>query len=352
MLSFVIPARNRPHELDETLRLLGSRRVNADRREEVIVLDNASDPPLEIPRELPNGTPVYSDRIPINEGAAARNRGVERARGEWIVMLDDDSVPIAGDLAELAARQPDDVAAVGGEILLPDGSREAGGVPEVIIGCGCLIRRQAFLEAGGYDPDFGYYAEEYDLCARFILSNMRITHSRGVRFLHRKVTSGRSMDLILGRLVRNNGWTIHRYSPTHLRESLISSMIQRYRTIARREDALAGFEKGLAELERTIESQPTRTMSEAQWDRFSGEAAVREHLSEFLRKEGVERARLFAPGKGAEIITRVIEESGGEINDNASRGIIGTISPGPMLDAMDADPDAVPPWQLEDQPAD
>jgi N-acetylglucosaminyl-diphospho-decaprenol L-rhamnosyltransferase len=351
MLSFVIPARNRPAELEETLRLLGERPCSAHAPEEVIVLDNNSDEPLVAPPRLENGSGVTLVRLASNEGAAARNRGVEIASGDWIVMLDDDSAPIAGDLAAVAGAQPDEVAAFGGEIVLPSGARESGGVPEVIIGCGCLIRRDAFLEVGGYDPSFGFYAEEYDLCARFIAAGLRVHHTRSVGFLHRKTPAGRSMELILGRLVRNNGWTLGRYAPAAIRDAQIESMIERYRGIAAKENALTGFESGLAELRASLDAQPERALDPSQWSRFTGETAVRRHLNEAVRAGGVEAARIVAPGKGAEIVRAVLLDAGVEVTDQAGgHEVVGTISPGPMLDASANHPGALTPWDFAESP--
>jgi GT2 family glycosyltransferase len=347
-LSFVIPARNRPTELATTLDALARRPVRSDAREEVIVLDNASDPPLEIPERLANGTEVIAIRLAENEGAAARNRGVEVARAEWVVMLDDDSSPMSGDLHAVLAALPPDVAAVGGEIFLPSGYREAGGLPEVIIGCGCAIRRDVFLALGGYDASFGFYVEEYDLCARLLLAGHRVCHTRALTFEHRKTPASRSMDLILGRLVRNNGWTIQRYAPKKERGALLDATIERYRSIAEKEHAREGFDAGLAELQRTIHDQPDREMRRDLWDRFTGYAAAQRYLSQLVRENEHEIASVVGKGKGVEIIEEVLRGLGVSVRDGAALRIAGSLSPGPMLDTVERDPGTHPAWRLEE----
>ena len=189
-ISYILPTRNRPDALATTLAKLGD--LPRPEHElaggaEVIVVDNASDPSASIPCRLNNGLPIALIRRCTNDGAAARNLAANLARGQWLAMLDDDSHPLdCGHLHALAG-VPAEVAAIGADIRLPDGSREAGGLPEVFIGCGVAIRRDAFLDAGGYDPSFHYYAEEYDLCAKLILRGGRIIHDSSFRVLHEKL---------------------------------------------------------------------------------------------------------------------------------------------------------------------
>ncbi len=220
-ISIVIPTLNRHVELHQTLRHL---RENAAKllsdslsqyTPDVLVVDNASEKPVtsQLPNELASMPGLRVIRLEENQAAAARNIGAEHARGDWIMMLDDDSAPTSGLFNSVLSSLPPDVYALGGEILLPNQSHEQGGLPEVVIGCGCLYRRTAFLEAGGYDPAFEYYVEEYDLCARLIRQGGRVVHTRSLGFEHRKVQQNRDFRSILRRLVRNNSWVIDRHCP-------------------------------------------------------------------------------------------------------------------------------------------
>ncbi len=340
MISYLLPTRDRSEILRETLEAIGRLPIEEHAPAgggEVVVVDNASDPPVEPAPRLPNGLPVRTIRLERNAGAAARNDGARAARGRWLVMLDDDSHPLdAGHVAALA-EVPYDVAAVGADIRLPDGCREAGGLPEVIIGCGAAIKREAFLAVGGYDPDFGFYAEEYDLCARLLAAGFRIVHDPRFRVLHRKTAGGRDMDLILGNLLRNNGWVVERYAPRHARRRELREVITRYARIALKEHAAAGYARGLDELQRTLSRQPRREMSDALFDRFTGRAQVREHLwSCGLIGPGV-RVAVVEEGKHARIVREVLAELGAELTADEREAdvlVIGTLSPGPMLDAL------------------
>ena len=237
-VSFIIPTHNRPAELARTLNKLDALDID-DACAEVIIADNCSDKPESANCSLA----THIIRLDVNLGAAARNRAADRAQGDWLVMLDDDSSPLDGP-GMLAALEgaPDDAAVVMADIHLDNGrGRERGGLPEVFIGCGVAIRREAFMDAGGYDHRFGYYAEEYDLAARLLLAGERVVFDPRFVVEHRKVAAGRDMNLIFERLVRNNAWVAQRYAPDAQRRALLRRDRARYRSIAGKEHAPAGF---------------------------------------------------------------------------------------------------------------
>ncbi len=192
---------------------------------------------------------------------------------------------------------------------------------------------------GGYDPAFHFYAEEYDLAARLIMAGHVIVHDGRFRVRHSKVTAGRDMELILRRLVRNNGWIVRRYAPRDELAGLLIEVIDRYGEIARRENAVDGYLKGLGDLLATIDRQPRRPMTPAHFDRFTGLAHVRRALgaSTLLTSPGT-RVAIVEEGKNAWVVRRVLGELGCEIvsdERDAEVLVIGTLSPGPMLDACD-----------------
>src|SRR5437868_5875051 len=167
MISYVLPTRNRPERLKQTLRAIATLGDHACcGGAEVVVVDNASTERLILPARLESGVAVKSLLRKTNEGAAARNAGVAASdpSSEWIVMLDDDSYPDDTEFMARLAAQPADVGAVSADIWLSakrdkQAVRESGGLPEVFIGCGVAIRRKLFVELGGYDASFNYYVE-------------------------------------------------------------------------------------------------------------------------------------------------------------------------------------------------
>lgn len=371
MISYIIPTRDRPERLTLTLSALGELRGHP-RGVEVVIVDNASKFPPTPPSDLANGIHVRTIYRASNEGAASRNIGVELAdvASEWVVMLDDDSYPVDTGFIRRLMKMPADVGAVSADIYLPGlARRESGGLPEVFIGCGVAIRRSVFLTLGGYDPAFNYYAEEYDLAARMMLAGYRIAFDPWFRVEHHKVASGRDVNMIMARLVRNNGWVMQRYAPEEVRREQIREQRRRYRGISMKEEALRGFGEGLAELRRTIRGQKRMPMPREMFDRFTGLAQAREALAAAQRAKMFRTALVVDEGKNGWVVRRALAELGVEVVNewpyrvegchagratepveqkaelhrvrNADLGgaadvlVIGSMSPGPMLDAYE-----------------
>ncbi|NMH98381.1 glycosyltransferase [Pseudonocardia acidicola] len=180
----VIATRNRADELLRTLQRL---ETSADGTP-IIVVDNASTDgtPERVRRGHPAVTVVGLGR---NLGAAARNLGARRARTPYIAFNDDDSWWAEGSLAAaetafdrhprlglLTARtlvgpqqRPDPVtpflahSPLGQEPDLPG--------PSVLgfLACSAVVRREAFLQVGGFSPVLFFVGEErllaWDLAA-------------------------------------------------------------------------------------------------------------------------------------------------------------------------------------------
>lgn len=347
MIAYVLPTRDRAKELAVSLDLLGALPAHDG---EVIVVDNASRTPLKVPTALKNGMPVALVKRGTNEGAAGRNAGVRASEPvcEWVVMLDDDSAPVNADVLRVLKEQPRDVMAVQAEIVLENwddplsttgGGREAGGLPEVFIGCGVAVRREVFLELGGYDAAFHYYAEEYDLAAKMLLAGGRVAMDRRFRVCHRKVRAGRNMNRILRRLVRNNTWVMQRYAPEACRRQEVARTIKRYGAISLRERAEIGYAMGILDLSLTMGSaQPRREMNQELWDRFTGKAACRASLQAAWEHKRFTSATLIERGKNEHVVREVLREMGVRVVDadqDAEAVVIATMSPGPMLDAWE-----------------
>lgn len=331
---FVIPTRDRPEELASTLDALGT--VDVDGH--VIVIDNGSQHSPLVAGTLRNGMAVDLECLPFNEGAGARNRVIGRTDADWIVMLDDDSYPVDDGFVDALADAPEEVSVVSADVRLPNaGTREMGGLPEVFVGCGAAIRREVFEALGGYDASFGYYAEEYDFAARVLLDGGSVRFDPRFRVDHMKSPAGRDMNVIVERLMRNNGWVMQRYAPENQRCEQLRETRRRCRAIARREDALYGYGRGLVGLRASVNAQPRRAMSAALFDRFTGLAAAREALRAAYDQRSFDTAAIVDMGKNAWCVSRAIEELGVSIVDehDAEALVIGTMSPGPMLDAAE-----------------
>jgi GT2 family glycosyltransferase len=173
-VTVVIATRNRLPELRRTLAALTA----LPERPAVIVVDNGSADGTDgaVRREIPGVTVIRNRR---NRRAAARNQGVRRAATEYVAFSDDDSWWEPGALARacgLLARYPE-VGAVAGRTLVGRAGTDdplnpvlaasplpAAGLPGPrvlgFLGCAVVVRRRAFLRAGGYRPLLGLGGEE------------------------------------------------------------------------------------------------------------------------------------------------------------------------------------------------
>jgi GT2 family glycosyltransferase len=182
-MSVVIATRNRCAELCRTLRHLSA----LPERPHLLVVDNASrdGTPARVREAFP-GTELVA--LPRNRGASARNVGVRRCRTPYVAFSDDDSwwepgslatagavldaCPRAGLLAARvlvgAAAEPDPVNAVMSASPLRRGGLPG---PRVLgfLACAAVLRRDAFLAAGGFSRLLFLGGEEqllaYDLAA-------------------------------------------------------------------------------------------------------------------------------------------------------------------------------------------
>jgi len=141
--------------------------------------------------------------------ARAWNRGAQAATGEYLAFLDNDcttSGPWLDHLLEAVASEPG-IAAAGANAIAfgPDSipchqfpfriqPGSPGSVPAVD-GCGMIVKRKVFVDAGGFDPRLGPPFDGPDLCLRLRARGMEIVHSPGASVtLAAAPTTGRAAD--------------------------------------------------------------------------------------------------------------------------------------------------------------
>ena len=114
--------------------------------------------------------------------AHARNVGIENARGEKLVFLDDDSIPCDGYL-RVASVALDAYPAVAGRVFQPDDAPfrdldlpwydqgERSKPTDMLPGCNMAIRKDVLDDVGGFDAEtFGWGHEESELAERIARS--------------------------------------------------------------------------------------------------------------------------------------------------------------------------------------
>ena len=170
-LGIGITTRDRWEDLGVTLSMLSA---NGYGESETIVIDDGSRQP--VPAALRASFPrVRFERAERSLGLVVqRNRLAEMLSTTYYLSLDDDSFPELGDIGEAIAwlESHPSVAAlalhiVQGDEDLVDADKLREPFPvRYYIGCGHLLRRQYFLDLGGYLERLHYFGEEYDFCLR------------------------------------------------------------------------------------------------------------------------------------------------------------------------------------------
>ncbi len=163
-LSLIIPYYNAPEKLD---RLLASvARSKKAPQYEVVIVDDGSRTALSV-AALPKSVPHRIVRLPHNKGPAiARNRGVEKARGEFVVFLDGDVELFPDTLAEIANVFRDD--------------------PDVVALTGVWVKEQkskAFFPNFKALRDWSYWINERDKSGYYFLFSTRIASIKRAVFL-------------------------------------------------------------------------------------------------------------------------------------------------------------------------
>lgn len=188
--------------------------VYPDQKLELILVDNASTDQSSdyIQTNFAQVTLVKNDQ---NYGfGGGNNRGAQQASGEWVAFLNPDMrvdrrwliemvKPLLADSEVTAASskilswdgQKIDFAGGGANFygygyqigVGQDASRAAAQIKPILFACGgaMIVRRQAFLEAGGFDEDFFSYYEDVDLGWRlWVLGHKVIFVPEAVAYHH------------------------------------------------------------------------------------------------------------------------------------------------------------------------
>jgi GT2 family glycosyltransferase len=195
--------------------------ASVDEPTEVIAVDNGSgDGSAElIARRCPAARVVA---LPANEGfAAAVNAGLDGARGEWILLLNNDTTIEpdsvgrmlaagrgAGDIGSVAAEmrfaatpQIVNSAGIGVDRLgiafdrrLGERADADGGEPVEVFGASggaALMRRRMLDELGGFDASFFFALEDADLAWRARMAGWRAVYVPAAVVWHHHGASGR-----------------------------------------------------------------------------------------------------------------------------------------------------------------
>ena len=203
LVSVIIPTRDAPDFLETCLAGLYSRTTYPSF--EVVLVDNESRDPraLQVMGRFPAERVMFPD--PFNY-SRANNLGARRARGDYLLFLNNDTDVVSGDWIEhllYYAEQPG-VGAVGGLLLYRDRSVQHAGVVlgfrgtadhvmrgwpsggdgyagslacarevSAVTGACMMVEARLFWETGGFNEHFATHYQDVDLCLRFLRAGRR-----------------------------------------------------------------------------------------------------------------------------------------------------------------------------------
>ena len=187
LVSVLIITFNRSNSLDTILNKLFSQDYkNLD----VIVIDNASTDDTEglIKQKYPQITFIKS---PSNIGIQAFNIGLRIVRGDYLLLLDDDSYPLENTILTGVNlfKEKKDVGIVAYEVLNEKlNFIETRNIPKnnttYFFGGGALIRKSIVTEVGFYDELIFMYNNEVDLSIRVLEKGYKILYLPDCRVIH------------------------------------------------------------------------------------------------------------------------------------------------------------------------
>jgi GT2 family glycosyltransferase len=170
----------------------------------IIVVDNASSDGTTDAVTAMRHPRVTVVRAASNMGAAGRNLGVSACNTPYVAFCDDDTrwEPDALDRAASLLDRWQDIAVLSGKVLVGDERRldptcdlmshsplgiSTGGHPLLLgfMAGACVVRVQAFLQAGGYNPRFFLGAEETLLSLDLVSLGWSIVYADTVVTVHR-----------------------------------------------------------------------------------------------------------------------------------------------------------------------
>lgn len=222
-VSIIIPVFNRLEFTEKCLAALS--RTTQEGSYELIVIDNGStDGTADFLKKQNMISHVVMN--PTNLGfAKACNQGAEAAHGDYLLFLNNDTEPQAGWLDSLIRiiHPNPAIGAVGSKLLYPDGTIQHAGVvlvddkktgdplvgkhiyrgnqpdfPEANIpfcyqaltAASLLVRRSAFVDAGGFDEHYWNGYEDVDLCLRLRQLGHLIVYTPQSVLVHHESKSG------------------------------------------------------------------------------------------------------------------------------------------------------------------
>jgi GT2 family glycosyltransferase len=220
LVSIIIPSKNKSDILDICIQSIVS--LSTYTNFEILIIDNGSDEKsffssvAQWEFNYPSKIRSYRMDIPFNY-SVLNNRAVEHAKGEYLLFLNNDTKLISENLIEelLKIAQLENVGAVGPKLLYPNDTIQHAGIVlsldeagahiysgshkdtagyfnntncltnySAVTGACMMIRKERFLEVGGFDENLAVDCNDVELCCKLLTKGYSNVYLPWVKMYH------------------------------------------------------------------------------------------------------------------------------------------------------------------------
>jgi GT2 family glycosyltransferase len=216
--SFVIVNYNRKEELLLTINKTKDLIQNYDEDYEIVVVDNGStDGSAEAVKSSFPEVVLIAEKV--NIGAPAWNLGFAKAKGDYFIIIDDDSHIETGlDEALRYIDQRPHIGVLALNILTGPYTSEGWKMQENknivgFIGCGAIFRRETYEKIGGYAEWIFLYVNEWELGLRCLNAGYEVQYFAGCTVIHRTSNLHRTTKRFEMLVAKHQLAIIYKYFP-------------------------------------------------------------------------------------------------------------------------------------------
>ncbi len=216
--SFVIVNYNRKNELLVTIAKTKELIKSYAEQYEIVIVDNGSTDGSAEAVEV-NFPDVVLIANKVNIGAPAWNFGFAKAKGDYFIIIDDDSHVESGleeALKYMEARPNIGVLAL--NVLTGPYTSEGWKMEENknivgFIGCGAILRRKTYEKIGGYADWIFLYVNEWELGLRCVNAGYEVQYFAGCKVIHRTSSLHRTTKRFETLVAKHQLAIIYKYFP-------------------------------------------------------------------------------------------------------------------------------------------
>jgi GT2 family glycosyltransferase len=218
LVTILIATKDRPDDLRRTLRHLRHQQYPEI---ELLIIDDGSQPRIEavVREESPQATYIFREQSAGQ--SKRRSEGIQMAKGDYILQLDDDSYPVHPDALRRAVQMMQTRPKIGilsfyifnGEQLPEDLGAVEAKYHSSFVGCGALIRSAALNQTVGYREFFGNEWEEEELSMQVMKAGWAVYFFPDVLIHHHISPRNRLAGRTWMRGFRNRLWAIAIHFP-------------------------------------------------------------------------------------------------------------------------------------------